>query len=271
MEDKTKSGAPDIEGTWVRESPIDLSRLQDVFPPEDIEWRVQNSGVKNDKVWAMVLCYITNRAIMERLDEVCGPENWKNEFTAAPNGGTLCGISIKCGDEWVTKWDGADNTDFEAVKGGLSGAMKRAGVQWGIGRYLYKLDATFADIVAKGKHRDAVKDKQTKKIIQMFQWNDPQLPVWAVPGGTKQQKSPQTHEDAPKTQEANVGDKHAEKATEKQKFAIKKMLTAKGITDELEQCETVSALAGLPEIINRLENLSKSQASIVIEKIQEKS
>ena len=31
--------------------------------------------------------------------------------------------------EWVTEWDGADNSQVEAVEGGLSGATKRAAVQ----------------------------------------------------------------------------------------------------------------------------------------------
>ena len=32
--------------------------------------------------------------------------------------------------EWVTKWDAAENTQVKPSKGGRSGAMKRAAVQW---------------------------------------------------------------------------------------------------------------------------------------------
>ncbi|WP_348260526.1 Rad52/Rad22 family DNA repair protein, partial [Salmonella enterica] len=60
--------------------------------------------------------------------------------------GVECGISIKIGSEWVSKWDAAENTQVGAVKGGRSGAMKRAAVQWGIGRYLYNLEGGFAQI-----------------------------------------------------------------------------------------------------------------------------
>ena len=162
---------------------LDLGKLKEVFPPEDIEWRIQSSGKKqNDEIWAKVLAYITNRAIMDRLDKVCGPENWKNSFTAAPNGGTLCGLSIKVGNEWITKWDGAENTDFEAVKGGLSGAMKRAGVQWGIGRYLYKLPTGWANITPSGRHSDKLKDGT------WFKWDPPPLPKWALPSGISPEK-----------------------------------------------------------------------------------
>jgi hypothetical protein len=158
---------------------MDLSKLKDPFPAGDIEWRVQRGGEKSGKPWAMVLAYVTNRAIMERLDDVCGPENWQNDYKTGPNGGLLCGLSINCGDNgWVTKWDGADNTQVEAVKGGLSGAMKRAGSQWGIGRYLYKLDATFATFSTNGSYSAKIENKY-------YKWDPPKLPEWALPKGAK--------------------------------------------------------------------------------------
>ena len=44
----------------------------------------------------------------------------------------LCGIAIFFeGRGFITKWDGAEDSDIEAVKGGLSDSMKRAAVQWG--------------------------------------------------------------------------------------------------------------------------------------------
>lgn len=117
---------------------MNLTDLAAPFPPEDIKHR-QGPGGKQ-------LPYVTARAIQDRLDAVCGPHNWKNEFRPWEVGtpGVLCGLSIKIGDEWVTKWDGAEQTDIEAMKGGLSDAMKRAAVQWGLGRYLYQ-DGAVAD------------------------------------------------------------------------------------------------------------------------------
>ena len=56
------------------------------------------------------------------------------------------GISIRINGEWITKYDVSDPTQIEPVKGGFSGAMKRAGAQWGIGRYLYQLQETFAEV-----------------------------------------------------------------------------------------------------------------------------
>lgn len=102
--------------------------------PNEVEWRVQSA--KNG--WTTIVPYIQNRAAMERLDEACEPYGWRNDFREWKAKGVLCGISIKVGDEWVTKWDGADDTNIEPTKGGISDSMKRAAVQWGMGRELYK-------------------------------------------------------------------------------------------------------------------------------------
>ena len=40
-------------------------------------------------------------------------------------------------EEWVWRTDGAPTTDIEALKGGISGAIKRVAVQFGMGAYLY--------------------------------------------------------------------------------------------------------------------------------------
>jgi len=162
-----------------------LKELKDKFPEKDIEWRIDASGIKNGKPWGMALAYVTNRAIMERLDSVCGAQNWQNDFKAAPEGGVLCCISIRINDEWVSKWDGANNTKYEAVKGGLSGAMKRAAVQWGVGRYLYSLDVGWANFTENGKYKAVIKDDNNKK--HYFKWNPPPLPKWALPDESQKQ------------------------------------------------------------------------------------
>jgi hypothetical protein len=133
---------------------IDLARLRQPFAAEDIEWKP--GAVTRDKKKALAMAYLTNRAIQDRLDDVCGPANWKNTFRPGPDGGVLCGLSINVSGDplaprWVTKWDGAENTEFESVKGGLSGAMKRAAVHWGIGRYLYDLPSVWVNLDERGR------------------------------------------------------------------------------------------------------------------------
>ena len=174
---------------------MNYGKLREPFPAKDIEWRVQDAKEKKGaRPWARVLAYVTNRAIQDRLDDVCTPAGWRNEFTTGPGGGILCGISIKCGEEWVTKWDGAENTNIEAVKGGLSGAMKRAGSQWGIGRYLYNLDAGWGNINQSGAFSGKFGDSNN-----WFKWDAPMLPDWALPGGSgKPGANPTKKKSAPK-------------------------------------------------------------------------
>ena len=172
---------------------MNLNLLDEPFATGDIEWRIQQAGKSGNKIWAKVLAYVTNRAIMKRLDEVCGKAGWRNEYRDIPNnGGVECGISIKVDGEWITKWDAAENTQVEAVKGGRSGAMKRAAVQWGIGRYLYNLEEGFAIVSAErapGFHYAKSKD------AGVFYWKAPALPAWALPAGWgDQQPEPQPME-----------------------------------------------------------------------------
>ncbi|MEZ2659308.1 Rad52/Rad22 family DNA repair protein [Aneurinibacillus aneurinilyticus] len=156
-----------------------VEALQAPFPPEDIEWRVGSTN--KDKTKGLALAYITNRAIQNRLDEVFGPFGWQNQFKEWKQGSQLCGISVKFGDEWITKWDGADDSNQEATKGGLSDSMKRAAYQWGIGRYLYKLPQNWVDIEPIGRSY-----KIKKK---------PSLPSWAIPKGCKQDRSEAYYEE----------------------------------------------------------------------------
>lgn len=131
-----------------------LGALSRRFTAEDLAWKPV--AILREQGKARVVPYVTNRAIMDRLDQVCGPENWRNEYLPGPNGGLLCGISIRLvredhTSEWVTKWDGAENTQLEPVKGGLSSSMRRAAVQWGIGRYLYRIPPVLAQVDEKGR------------------------------------------------------------------------------------------------------------------------
>lgn len=132
----------------------DLTSLAACFPPEDLKWKP--IGLSKDRTRARVAPFLSNRAIMDRLDEVCGPENWQNEFKPGPAGGVLCGISIRvtrdgAPPEWITKWDGAENTDIQPVKGGMTASMRRAAVQWGIGRYIYRMPTIWAAVDREGR------------------------------------------------------------------------------------------------------------------------
>lgn len=119
-----------------------FDKLKAEFPRDAISWRAQS--MKADGSAAMALAYIDARDVMNRLDDVCGPGGWQDryEFHGAR---TVCYLSILSEGEWITKADGAGDTDVEAEKGGISDAFKRAAVKWGIGRYLYDLPAPWVD------------------------------------------------------------------------------------------------------------------------------
>ena len=102
------------------------------FAPEDLEWRLQKTI--EAKLRGIAVPYVTNRAIQARLDDVVGPDGWYNEYKpwhrAGQKDSQLCGISIYFPERgFITKWDGAEGSDIEPVKGSLSDSMKRAAVQ----------------------------------------------------------------------------------------------------------------------------------------------
>lgn len=121
---------------------MNLARLSEPFPQSAVHWRVQGKPFERSGTYsAMALAYLDARDVMDRLDEACGPENWQSLFEETPRGRVICKLGIRVGDDWVFKSDGAGDTDVEGEKGGISDALKRAAVSWGVGRYLYRLDS----------------------------------------------------------------------------------------------------------------------------------
>jgi hypothetical protein len=108
---------------------MDIEKIGAPTPPKRVGQKPGKGGNKMD--------YVTARFCMDRLDQSVGPQNWKNEYKEV-GGHLICGVSVKCDGEWVTKWDVGTESNFEAEKGHFSDAFKRACVHWGIGRDLYK-------------------------------------------------------------------------------------------------------------------------------------
>lgn len=174
------------------------AKLQAPFPAEDVEWRVDRGQKTTSGNFVFVLAYITNRAIQNRLDEAFGPFGWRNEFREWKGQSQICGISVWDDEkkEWITKWDGSDDSNMDKTKGGLSGAMKRAAVQWGVGRYLYNLDQNRVSLKQNGENWTSVKVSkkgQPDEYITGY-WDTPPLPAWALPEGyiPKQTTQPTT-------------------------------------------------------------------------------
>ena len=112
-----------------------MSELQKPFKVEEIGFKV--TAMTQDKSKGLVAAYVNNSAIQQRLDEVFGPFGWQVEFKEWKSGkAQICKISVWNGKQWISKEDGAGDTDFEAIKGGISDSMKRCARMFGIGRYL---------------------------------------------------------------------------------------------------------------------------------------
>lgn len=112
-----------------------LDQLKNPFPTNLVKYRV--GAMSKDKTKGIALFYIDARDVMKRLDDVCGIENWQSEII--PYGqGVICKLSIHMPNgDWICKSDGGEYTKVAQFKGACSDALKRAAVQFGVGRYLY--------------------------------------------------------------------------------------------------------------------------------------
>lgn len=128
----------------------------------EIEWRVQQQTKDGKKL--IVVPYITNRCVMERFDNAFGAENWTSEFREI-QGGFLCRLTVYFNGRNIYREDGASKTAIEPEKGGISDSMKRAAVQFGLGRNLY--DYPRVMIETDGKF---IPDWAYAKLDQLTEW-----------------------------------------------------------------------------------------------------
>ena len=163
------------EQAFHREFDWAFDKLKAPFHPDQIHWRV--GATTKDKRKGMALAYLDARDVMDRLDDVVGPNNWSDSYSSV-NGVTVCELTLhmpRCTTtgfrEEVSKSDGAGATDVEGEKGAMSDAFKRAAVKFGIGRYLYRLESKWVDLNDRGY------------IIK-----PPSLPTWAIPKEVQSKK-----------------------------------------------------------------------------------
>lgn len=126
-----------------------FAALRAPFRWSELEHRQQ--GKPSAKGNLQILTYVQRKAIIDRLDEVVGPDCWQDAYEVWTGGDSAkCMLSLFIGDRWVCKQDAADQTDIEAVKGGITNAFKRAASKWGIGLYLYDFPAVWIQGKAVG-------------------------------------------------------------------------------------------------------------------------
>lgn len=134
-------------------------------PFEVSEVKFKPQAVKGNR--ALALAYVDVRAIMDRLDNVLGVENWQDRYQLLPDNSVMCRLRLRIGDRWITKSDVGGPSEQpdggDRLKAAFSDALKRAAVKFGIGRYLYRLPQTWADY-----------DPQKRQFT-----SPPRLPEWA--------------------------------------------------------------------------------------------
>jgi hypothetical protein len=127
----------------------------------EIEWRVQQQTSTGKLI---IVPYINNRCVMQRFDAAFGPTNWTSEFREIGNG-FICRLTVTVDKKTVYREDGASKTNIEPEKGGISDAMKRAAVQFGLGRCLY--DYPKVMIETDGKF---IPDWAHEKLGKLVEW-----------------------------------------------------------------------------------------------------
>lgn len=177
------------------------------FPAKTIQWLPQT--FTRDKTRALAVAYIEARDVMRRLDEVC-PGSWDFQWelvSISPpvpdeNGKVLQPghIAVKGSltvGECVREDVGEGEWGPNGFKGAVSDALKRCGIHFGIGRYLYYLPKQWADW------------DDTKRDWR----NPPTLPGWATSreqiaqtstmvrenGKEEEEKADETHPPASRT------------------------------------------------------------------------
>lgn len=157
-----------------------LTRLLPLLKkPIPHQWRVQSFS-KNKPV-ATVMAYIDQRDLMDVLDAHC-TYGWQKKYEEIA-GNLFCSIGINMPDG-TTQWrsDCGVESNQDAEKGRASDAAKRAGVNWGVGRFLYDMKIQY--VPTNGIKADADKvdgdkvykrfpdcvDEQGKKIWDLTEY-----------------------------------------------------------------------------------------------------
>jgi len=140
---------------------------------DEIEWRVMRAGKTGaGRIYCQIVPYRTARSVYSQLDEAVGKMGWNSKIQTTDKG-AVCELSIKMGEQWVTKTDGAPYTDIKALKGAISDAHKRVAVLWGIGRDLYDYPVVWAEISEQKQRGDQWRRAKTKEGT-IFWWRPPE-------------------------------------------------------------------------------------------------
>ncbi len=121
-----------------------LERLAEPFRPEQVRWKPQ---VVTDAGKALAVPYVDPRVVTERLDQVVGGD-WSFHWEPLGVQGDRLVVKSSLTIKGVTREDVgehvlSDREQADPWKSAVSDALKRAAVHFGVGRYLYWLEAVW--------------------------------------------------------------------------------------------------------------------------------
>lgn len=131
---------------------VDLSQVSDAlrapFGPDEERYRIGPCWTQGGTRFTRPLAFIDARAVFERLDAAVGAAGWTSDLERLAAGVYLCRLTVL----GVTRADVgmAGENESEKEKSGASDAIKRAAVQFGIGRYLYTTDLPPVQLERRG-------------------------------------------------------------------------------------------------------------------------
>ena len=148
---------------------MDWQLLAAPFAIESHKWRVMN--LTNDKTKGKVAFYIDARDVMDRLDKVVGPGNWSTVYKPLITEPKYWAVECTLTIEGIAKSDVGDGDASEKetkvpAKDAYSDALKRAAVQFGVGRYLYSLDTGYWYPVNEWRQFTDEAEKQIEKLLE---------------------------------------------------------------------------------------------------------
>lgn len=167
-----------------------LRKLAAPFPVGKVRWKPgQTKGEAQGT--AKALAFIDSRDVENRLDDVLGL-NWSCHYSELRGGKIIvCRIDIVLPDgRVVSRENGSDDSDIEPEKGALSGALRRAGTMFGIGRYLYGFPRPTVQMNGKYIANDAPLRAEEKKVWDA--WIKAEEQRKAKEAGAKQPPAPTT-------------------------------------------------------------------------------
>lgn len=166
MSEENKKSKTKAQAGYPTSLTVDV--LKELAKPFDrIRWRPQRvvQSKKNNKWWGIMVAYINARDVIDRLNETVGAD-WNFTWQPTPANDVAKGrLEIFKSYKEDVGYPNSDK-DTYPYKSAVSDALKRCAVQYGVGRFLYDLEAKFIEYDSYGKK--PVNENDLKKLENLF-------------------------------------------------------------------------------------------------------